>query len=114
MSLVNIEDDVLHGMLMERLIFWDPSDEKWELFDRMYRNLLKVGRFDYAQDFNVKYIVDNDYVNNCRVVRKGGNICEKTYRDIKKAVKKAKSAFPIDMGEFEVCAEYNGVFLVSC
>ena len=65
---VNIDEDVLVEMLMDRLReFWDPDTVTEELYQDYYENMAYGGAFD-GMDFDVSAIVDNDWVNNLSVI----------------------------------------------
>lgn len=67
MTLINIKMDkeYLLDLLYDRLRYWTDEDTA-ELFCKMYDSKLEQGIFNNVV-FNVKNIVDNDYINNYRV-----------------------------------------------
>lgn len=112
---VMIDENKALDMLMNRLCeFWhiEPTGETettYKLFERMYENYIYNGYFDGCE-FDPMVIVDNDYVNYCRVIEEGDD----EYEEIKAIFREN------DLGdcscETNVCgfieAEYNGSFLV--
>ena len=73
MTLINIKMDKedLLDLLYDRLIYWTNEDTA-ELFCKMYNDKLEQGIFNNVV-FNVKNIVDNDYINNYRVFSLANN-----------------------------------------
>ena len=67
MAIVNIKMDRedLLDLLYDRRVYWTNEDTA-ELFCGMYDSELEQGIFNDTV-FNVKSIVDNDYINNCKV-----------------------------------------------
>lgn len=59
---VQISEDTLLYMLVERVTFWSDDSDVVELFEEYYSNLIDCGGFDGAE-LDVMSIVDNDYVN---------------------------------------------------
>ena len=64
MVTVQIDEDDLLDMLMERVGVWTSDREVFDLYEKMYRNYIDGGCFDGAE-LDVMSIVDNDYVNWC-------------------------------------------------
>lgn len=63
MITINIEEDTLYDMLMERLEFWtDRGSDVYDLFGEYYSNMVYGGCFD-GMTLDINAIVDNDYVN---------------------------------------------------
>ena len=62
---VTIDEDVLLGMLMDRVNDWTTEDA--DLFEKMYENRIWGGCFE-GMEFDVNSIVDNDYVNNTTII----------------------------------------------
>ena len=60
---VTIDNDTALEMLMERVKFWTNDDDYIYLFTKLYRRKIDSGYFDNKK-FDVKDIVDNDFVNN--------------------------------------------------
>jgi len=75
---VKIDTDTALQMLSDRLDVWpatayDQSPDEKALFMDMYSNMIDCGCFD-GGEFDPVVIVDNDVVNNCRVVRASDNL----------------------------------------
>ena len=66
---VNIDNDVAVDMLIDRVNFWTDDYDVIALYAEYYYNLVNSGAMDGC-DFDVKAIVDNDYVNWTIVVNK--------------------------------------------
>ena len=64
MITVQIDEDDLLDMLMDRVTEWTNDTEVRDLYEKMYSSYVNGGCFDGA-DINVMSIVDNDYVNWC-------------------------------------------------
>ena len=64
MVTVQIDEDDLLEMLMERVGVWTSDREVFDLYEKMYRNYVNGGVFESAE-LNIMSIVDNDYVNYC-------------------------------------------------
>ena len=67
MITVQIDEDDLLDMLMDRVDYWTDDKEVKDLYEEMYRHSIDCGCFDGAE-FDVMSIVDNDYVNWCSVI----------------------------------------------
>ena len=106
---VIIDNNTAMELLMNRLSeFWhiEPTGDTettYKLFEQMYEQYVFEGCFDDTE-FEVDVIVDNDYVNWCRVVSEGDD----NYEEIKQAYE--NDEYEIDNLRIE--AEYNGSFLV--
>ena len=59
---VTIDEDTALDMLVDRVRFWTDDDEVVALYEEYYKSLIDEGAFE-SREFNVDYIVDNDYVN---------------------------------------------------
>lgn len=70
--LVQMDEDDLLYMLMDRLEQWNSSGDRTisNLYEDMYRNMIDNGVFD-GQKINIQEIVDNDWVNYCDVIGPG-------------------------------------------
>lgn len=83
-ALVEIDDDDLVEMLMDRLdTYWNPRDEHAKLFEKMYQSYVEGGVFD-GRTINIAEIVDNDWVNYCDVISKNDDYfedCKRAYAD---------------------------------
>lgn len=67
MITVQIDESDALDMLMERLEYWTKDKDTKDLFEQMYSNYLENGLFDGC-NFDVRIIVDNDYINYCSVI----------------------------------------------
>lgn len=92
--IVTIDSDDAIDMLIERVEFWTDDDDIVALFTKYYERAVYGGCFD-GGEFNVKSIVDNDYVNNTEYG---------TREDI-------KNSFSDSFTEENVLAEHNGYIL---
>ena len=69
--LVNLDEEEVLRLLMDRVRHWTDGDEDVEeLYRKMYENYVYGGVFDSSEEFNVDAIVDNDYINWCGVIYK--------------------------------------------
>ena len=65
---IEVDDDDALDMLMDRVDFWAKGDEvALDLYQQMYENWIAERFFDGGK-FDVKEIVDNDWVNYCHIV----------------------------------------------
>ena len=64
MVTVQIDEDDLLEMLMDRVAVWTNDTEVRNLYEEMYRNYIDGGCFEGAE-LNIMVTVDNDYVNYC-------------------------------------------------
>lgn len=62
---VKMDKEYILDLFYNRLRYWTDEDTA-ELFCKMYDLKIEQGVFDGCL-FDVKNIVDNDYLNNCRV-----------------------------------------------
>lgn len=67
MVTVKIREDDLLDLFLERCKFWSGLD--LELFEKMYENYIYNGFF--GAELDIMCIVDNDYINWTRVLKKG-------------------------------------------
>lgn len=67
---VEIDNDTLLGMLRERVEFWTDDTTTTELYMQMYENYVESGCLEGAT-LDIMEIVDNDYINWCRVIEQG-------------------------------------------
>ena len=65
MKLIIPDYDVIE-FLVNRVEFWTKDKEIIELYRRMYLNLLEAGCFE--EEIDLYDLVDNDYVNYCKVI----------------------------------------------
>ncbi len=81
---VLIDEETLLDMLDSRLNhYWNPDEEVADLFHKMWKLNIDRGAFT-GIEFDVKTIVDNDYINWCSVVREDDERFEellKSYKD---------------------------------
>lgn len=69
--LINISEEEVLEMLMNRVHHWTDSKKEIDLYRSMYENYVYGGVFDSgSEEFDVMSIVDNDYVNWCSTVYK--------------------------------------------
>lgn len=64
---IQMDSDDMINMLNERVGYWTDDSEVAELFDQYYTNAVENGCFD-GSNFDVRSIVDNDYVNNTSIM----------------------------------------------
>ncbi len=64
---VKIDESTAFNMLSDRLDVWTNDPTTKRLFKDMYENYIDGGCFDGCE-FDPMVIVDNDYVNYCRIV----------------------------------------------
>ena len=82
MITIQIDEEEYLEMLMNRLKTWTDDKTTLNLFENMYQNYIDGGIFEDVK-YSVMEIVDNDYVNYCRVIEKG----EEEFDAIKKVYK---------------------------
>lgn len=110
--LVEIDNDMALEMLLDRLERWTDDHTTYRLYEQMYENYIDGGCF-YGCKFNVKMIVDNDYVNWCTVIEEG----DEAYEDIKRlydeqGITDISCEHELNHGYSFIEAEFNGSFLV--
>ena len=109
--LVNLSEETVIEMLVERISYWTQEDDTHELYRRMYTNYVESGAFE-GTDLDVMVIVDNDFVNYCDVVSEG----DYEYEDIKSLYEDYGigdiSCEDNNHGYNFIEAEYNGSFLL--
>lgn len=64
---VRIDEETAIEMLVERVKFWTDDSDVIDLYEKMYNNYIYSGVFEGAE-FDVKVIVDNDYINYTRII----------------------------------------------
>jgi hypothetical protein len=74
MVTVQIDEDDLLEMLMDRVAVWTNDTEVQDLYEEMYKSYVNGGVFEGAE-LNIMSIVDNDYVNYC------STICKEDYSE---------------------------------
>lgn len=67
--LVEIDEDDFLEMLMDRVRFWTDDKTTLELYEKMYKDYCDEGVFEGTKA-SIMEIVDNDYVNYCKVITK--------------------------------------------
>ena len=82
MVTVQIDEDDLLEMLMNRVAEWTNDTEVRDLYEEMYRNYVDGGVFE-GSELNIMVTVDNDYVNYCSTLEPN----EVSEADWKKLVK---------------------------
>lgn len=74
MPKINLETDELLNLFTDRLAtVWnvDPRSTEMKLYESMWERMIDDGCFDSDYEFTISEIVDNDWVNNYRVVFMG-------------------------------------------
>ena len=67
MITVQIDEETLLEMLMDRLRAWTHDSDDIDLFNQYYENRVYSGCFDGAE-LDIMSIVDNDWVNNLSIM----------------------------------------------
>ena len=67
MITVQIDEDYVIELLMNRVKTWTDDEDTIELFEQYYDNMVYNGCYD-GSTLDVMAIVDNDYVNNTSIV----------------------------------------------
>lgn len=107
---IKIDDETLLDELMNRVYFWTKTQGiEYDLYEDMYRNKIDGGVFDNTE-LDIKEIVDNDYVNYCRIVRKEDDDYEDILEEYKNGYYETKDGKSIE----SVKEDYDGnlVFLI--
>lgn len=81
---VLLDEDYVVDLLVKRVEFWTQDEDIIDLYRKMYENIIDC--FDGAE-LDVSMIVDNDYINKCKIIRKGN----KDYNKVKKLAMNNKS-----------------------
>lgn len=108
---VNLNEDTVLDMLIDRLDFWHPDQEIVDLYKQMYKNYIDGGIFECMEEFDPICIVDNDYINYCRVIEEG----EEDYNEIKSIYEKegcCDISCETSFGFIEATNEDKTLFLV--
>lgn len=79
--LVDVENEILLKLLIERVKFWTDDQDVIDLYESMYENYFENDLF--SEKFNMYEIVDNDYVNWCSVISEGDEDFEKVQELVK-------------------------------
>lgn len=64
---IKIDENTAVEMLLERLHVWTKDPKTCDLYEKMYQSYVDGGCFEGCE-FDPMVIVDNDWVNYCRVV----------------------------------------------
>lgn len=88
---IKINEDDLLNMLVERVEYWTDDAVTIDLFSKMYEHSINDGCFEDAE-LDVMQIVDNDYVNYCKIINDGDD-------DFQKVQQLAKD------GEYDISCE---------
>ena len=111
MLTVKIDEDKVLDLLIDRVACWTDDKDIQELYKQMYENYIFGGCFD-GIDFDVMLIVDNDYINYCKVIYKD----DAEYTEIDKIYKEQGlgdcSCEAEKSGYSYIEAEYKGMYLV--
>ena len=110
--LVKIDNEQALDMLLDRLEHWTDDHTIYRLYEQMYENYIDGGCFEGCE-FDVRAIVDNDYVNWCDVVSPG----DESYDGIKELYDRdglcdISCEKELNGGYSFIEAEYDGCFLV--
>lgn len=110
--LVNLSEETVVDMLVERLSYWTEEETTHELFRRMYTSYAESGCLE-GVELDVMVIVDNDYVNYCDVISEGDD----AYEDIKQlfdteGMGDISCEHELNHGYNFIEAEYDGSFLL--
>ena len=79
-----IDESTAFNMLVDRLDHWTKDPMTRRLFEDMYENYCDNGLFEGCE-FDPMVIVDNDYVNYCRVIEQDAKGPE--YKELRKIYK---------------------------
>lgn len=79
---IKIEEDAAFNMLIERLKTWTDDPQTIALYEKMYESCIDNGCFN-GGEFDVMHIVDNDYVNYCKVVKEGDENFDEVLKEYK-------------------------------
>lgn len=99
MITVKIDKYDLLELLLDRVEFWNKDTDVKKLYEVYYSELIDNGCFDGAE-LDIKFIVDNDYVNNYQIYKSIDDIM----RDFNASEEEAR---------WRVVAECDGLYLVS-
>lgn len=80
MITIQIDEDDLLDMLMDRVAYWTNDVEVIDLYEEMYRSYVDGGVFEGAE-LNIMSIVDNDYVNYCTVLE-ANEVSEEAWKQL--------------------------------
>lgn len=68
---INVNEDIVLDLLMKRFCEFTKvkeDTEEYKLFEKMYQNNINNGVFESMDEFDPMVIVDNDWVNYCKVI----------------------------------------------
>lgn len=111
---VQMDEDELLGILVDRVSFWTDNEIIQDLYREMYANYLDNECIDFS--YGISYVVDNDYINYCTTVESDN----KDYETILEAYNNGDYDISgLDLVEtsancIEAYDEYNEIFLVRC
>ena len=97
---VRIDKYDLLELLLDRVDFWNKDTDVKKLYEVYYSELIDNGCFNGAE-LDIKFIVDNDYVNNYEIYDSIDDIM----RDF--------NASEEEEARERIVAECNGLYLVS-
>lgn len=106
---IEIDEDTLLHLLVDRVTQWTRDRKIIELYSKMYENYIYAGVFE-DMEFDIHRIVDNDYVNDCAVKYEG----DEYYKEILEFYTKngyGDCSCEI-VGISYIEAENNGLFLI--
>lgn len=110
--LVKIDDSQALEMLLDRLEYWTDDHTTYRLYEQMYENYIDGGCFS-GGDFDVRAIVDNDYVNWCDVISPGDDAYEGIQELYdREGLGDISCEDDLNGGYSYIEAEYDGCFLV--
>lgn len=111
MLTAKIDEEKALDLLMDRVSFWTDDEDIQELYKQMYELHMPSGCFD-GIDFDINLIVDNDYINYCKVICKG----DAKYTEIDEIYKSQGlgdcSCEAEKSGYSFIEAKYKGMYLV--
>lgn len=99
MITVKIDKYDLLELLLCRVEFWTDDSDTKKLYEVYYSDLIDSGCFNGAE-LDIKFMVDNDYVNNYQIY----NSIEEIMEDFSASEEDARE---------RVVAECDGLYLVS-
>ena len=110
--LVRVDEAQAGEMLLERLEYWSDDYITYKLYEQMYESYVYGGVFD-GGGFDIKEIVDNDYINWCTVISEG----DSAYNGIKQlydahGISDISCEYELNNGYSFIESEYDGSFLV--
>lgn len=68
---VQINEQTLLNLLMDRMEYWTTDSDVLELYEKYFQDLIDAGCFEGAK-LDVSFFVDNTYVNDTGVTDKEG------------------------------------------